>query len=226
MKSRAMYIVLVAFALTACNHVAPHLNPYANLLPADRAVSVSSAQIDPATLKDKTVAMVVSQNYETYTKNWRDMFERGGVERAQASMQQISAATGSSMGATIAASAGSGRQESDPRRVLDDVQAVLKSAFGTIVVATDFADAQDKKADYIVLFDLHLAGSAGGGALLTWGGVYMHDASAHQLFKVENYTEAPRTLFDITSTRAYRIAMERTITALHTGLVAKLGLTK
>jgi len=188
---RFFVVLISAVLLSACNTVSPHLDVYTGLVPPGYQIKPSRARFNPASLRHKTVAIVTTQNFETYTKTWVDYYERGGAERKQQNMSFIAGAL--SMGSN-SAPIGTGmsqglknfdqnvagtRQASDPRQLKDQVMAVMKRRFRKVIVATDFADAHDKRADYIALVDYHFTANAMGDAFSSWSGVYLLDSRGH-----------------------------------------------
>jgi len=192
---RFSVVLFAAFLLSACNTVFPHLDVYSGLVPPGYQIKESKARFNPGSLRHKTVAIVTSQNFENYTKTWVDYYERGGAERKQQSMSFIAGAlTMNSNSAPIGSGMSQGlqnfdhnvagtRQASDPRQLRDQVLAVLKRRFRKVIVATDFADAHDKRADYIALVDYHFTADAWGDAFSSWSGVYLLDSRGRLVLK-------------------------------------------
>ncbi len=232
MKMHPIVAIAGALTLAACA-AEPHLSPYTGLFPEKYAVRTAPPPADPAFFRDKTVALVSSQNFEKYVNIWRETYERGGAQRAAAIGEKMAssvAAIGSEyadavrLGAQSAAATGEGmRNVMDPRRISDVAVASLKRSFKTVIVAHDFADAVDKHADFIALVDFHSTFSTG---LVTetfymWAGLYMHDARLNQIFKVEYPMESTLSIMgDVMGAQAR--GMTKTVEEFKKALAARL----
>jgi len=227
--------IVAPLALLAACAGSPHLNPYGGLFPEKYTVKTAAPPADPALYRDKTVAIVSSQNFEKYVAFWRQVYERGGAERAAASTSAIASAMGSFGGGSFAtgmqagaqigaAEVGGRRNETDPRRISDVAVASLKRSFKNVIVAQDFADARDQHADFIALVDFHANQSVGVivDKVRMWAGVYMHDAQLNQIFKVESTTEASTGLIGTGYIETHARAMTKTVDEMKQGLAARL----
>ena len=231
------------FLLCACNTVPPYLNVYDGLLPAGYQMKASPEPINTAALKTRTLVLVTSTNFNNYTTQWQEFYEKGGYEKRQGMIRGAAAVlsllnpvapigSGLAKGADAADSDGSRiRQASDPRNVVNRVYASLRPYFKTVGAASDFAEARERKADYIVLIDYYGSFNGMGTVYTTKGGVYLLDASLRSVFKAEGNAEVDReepsifggpSALDILA-KTYTKGLDITTTQILTGMRTKLG---
>lgn len=197
---RRLIPVLLLLLLSGCNTVVPYLNVYDGLFPANYQLMDSTEPIRTESLKGKTAVIVTSTNFNSYTTQWQDYYEKGGDEKqkgiqagAAAILSLVSPLMGS--GAANDARDVSGdrvRQASDPRNVVVMVYSALQPYFKTIKPAADFAEARDMKADYIFLIDFYGTWNQMGDRYRTQGGAYVLDGSLRRVFQAEGKADVER----------------------------------
>lgn len=231
---RLLVTTVMVLLLAGCNTVAPHLDVYSGLLPAGYQVKPSPARFNARSLRHKTVAIVTTANFETYANHWVEYYERGGAERNK---QKMSLMAGALSLNSNTASIGSGmsqglgnfkqnvrgtRQASDPRQLVDQVNALFKRKFRKVIIATDFADAHDKHADYIALVDYHFTANAWGDAFSSWAGVYLLDSRARLVFKEASTATVARG-GDVTGAQTMVRVLHATMDDVISRVAAHLG---
>lgn len=196
MKRSLVTLVFVfgSVALTlGFQKIPKRVDPFDGLLPKDFVMSDSTEKIDPAVMKDATLVVVTSANFDGYTKAWVAEYENGGGEKRRSRIGiiaggliasgQSSATTlgnGLNNGNRVAAAAEPGmRQATDPRNLSDRVTEALRPHFKSLSTATDFASATESGARYIVLIDYH---AKGGGTVEASGGAYFLDHTLQRMF--------------------------------------------
>lgn len=194
--------------------------PFENLLPDGFALT-DAPPIDPASLRDKKVALIPTQNLNRYAEGWLDYYENGGAHRNWA--VQL-------LGRSDADLASEGRV-SDPRKLTDTVIDLIRPYFGEAVVAQDFPSAREQRADFFLILDCAM--SVHGfwtDRVRVDGGVYLLDASLHRIFASTALAEAPLAgLLDNPLTRNQQAtdeAMTAMLTQLSAGVRAHLGATR
>lgn len=220
--------VLLLLLLGGCNTVTPHLNVYDGLLPAGYQMKEALEPMRADALKGKTLVLVTSTNFNNYTTVWQEYHEKGGEQRFKQTLIGAVAAlaTPSDGGANRI------RQASDPRNVVDRVHSALRPYFKSVQAASDFAQAQDLKADYIALIDFHGTFNEMGDEFRTKGGVYLLDGTLRRVFQAEGNAEVDRedggfmggTAGVIEGTaRTYAKGLDLTTNQILSGVRAKLG---
>lgn len=174
--------------LGACNTVTPHLNVYDGLLPKGYQIKESPEPMRGDALKGKTLVLVTSTNFNNYTTEWQDYHEKGGEQKFKQTLIGAVAA----MATPSDGGANRIRKASDPRNVVDRVHSTLRPYFKSVRAASDFAEAQDLKADYIALIDFHGTFNEMGDKFSTRGGLYMMDGSLRRVFQAEGQAEVDR----------------------------------
>lgn len=139
--SRAVSIALIIIAaacMTACSVTPARVDPYAGLLPAGRTVSSQTMLSTPGRVSfaDKRVALVTGANFEAYALGWKNV-----GDRASSLPFQDKAETRRYMDSW------------SPANFTGEIVVILKRRFKDVVIASDFSDAINKQADWIVLFD-------------------------------------------------------------------------
>lgn len=220
--------------LAGCNTVRVHRDVYDGLLPPGVTPRDANVALPLQGLKSRTVAIVLSANFEDYVATWVEHYERGGAQNRKEMMAQIGnalavvnplAAVGTGLsgsGGMIDRAIDASRQASDPRRVIDRLHAALSRIFDGVQVATDLADARARKADFIALADLHFTANAWGNAFHFRGGVHLLDASVRRLFVVAIDKEVPRTMADVSGAAALREGLGWVSTEIERGLAQRL----
>lgn len=188
MKKHHVLVLCSLFLLGACNTVTPHLNVYDGLFPAGYQLRESPDAIRAESLKGKTLVLVTSTNFNNYTTEWQDYHEKGGEQKFKQTLIGAVAA----MATPNDGGANRIRKASDPRNVVDRVLSTLRPYFKSVRAASDFAEAQDLKADYIALIDFHGTYNEMGDKFSTRGGLYMMDGSLRRVFQVEGKAEVDR----------------------------------
>ncbi len=220
--------------LAGCASQPGNVGPYTGLFPKGYKVQVAATPTNPAVFRDKTVALVSSQNFETQTKTWRDAYERGGQQAAantQAMMADMARASGNQAAAygiglsqSIGSDMASGRKLTDPRRISDEVVIGLKRSFKEVLVATDFASALDQHAQFIALIDFQQPIGIG---VLTDNStmtatVYVLDAKLNQILTIEHVTKSGTGFMGFDVMDAIGAGMTTTVEGLRKALVEKL----
>jgi hypothetical protein len=194
--------------------------PFENLLPDGFALT-DAPPIDPASLHDRKVALIPTQNLNRYAEGWLDYYERGGAHRNWAI--QLFGRSDDDLNAE-------GRL-SDPRKLTDQVIDLIRPAFGEVVVAQDLPSAREQGADYFLILDcaMSLRGFWSDKVRVD-GGVYLLDASLHRVFEDTTFAEASLGgLLDnpITSSEAgIDAAMRGMLTQLSAGVRAHLAVSQ
>lgn len=243
---RFIPMVFSLLLLAACHTPPTYLNVYDGLLPVGYQVKDSPESIRAETLKSKTVALVTSTNFNNYTNEWQAYYEKGGQSKTSDILRSAGTALGlvggpmTNIGEGISkgadASSGAGgdpvRQSSDPRNVVNRVYSAIKPYFKEVKAAADFAEAQEMKADYVVLIDYYGAWNKMGDMYTTKGGAYVLDRSLRRVFQAEGSAEVEREDGGFLSgpsgviagtARTYTKALDGTTNQILAGLRSKLG---
>ena len=220
--------------LAGCNTVKEHRSVYDGLLPPGVLPRDAGVALPLTGTKAKSVALVLSSNFEDYVTTWVNHYERGGAQDRKSVMTSMGASLNainpvSAIGSGLANATGmmdraiaSGRQASDPRRVIDRLHALLGRYFGKVQVVTDLADATDAKLDYIALADLHFTANAWGNAFTFNGGVHMLDKAIRKVFVIDLNTEVPRTMADVSGSAAFEQGLNAVSSTIERGFSQNL----
>ncbi len=207
---------------------------YDGLLPAGVLPRDAGVPLPVTGTRSKSVALVLSSNFEDYVTTWVNHYERGGAQDRKTVITNMGAALNAvnpvaAIGGGLANATGmmdraisSSRQASDPRRVIDRLHVLLGRYFGKVQVATDLADAVDAKLDYIALADLHFTANAWGNAFIFNGGVHMLDKAIRKVFVVDLKTEVPRTMADVSGAVAYERGLNEVSSTIERGFAQNL----
>lgn len=135
------HIGLMAALLLAsvgCAVTPPKVDPYSTLLPPGRAISDRAGGVSTAGLKQSTAFLVVGANFVAYSETWskfQKSAEAGGnLVYSRAFLLDLQA-------------------QWSPARITSLVVESLRRRFKDVVVVDDLADARDKGATWIVMFD-------------------------------------------------------------------------
>jgi len=136
---RAFLLVLLLL-LGGCAVTPPRVDPYSTLLPAGRKVVDAGTRVSAADLKNETAYLVVGANFNTYAEVWGNF--QATVEKPNFSNMVYSREF-----------LLDGMAQWAPTRVTSLVVTELQKHFRKIVIVNDLAEAQDRKAKWIVMFD-------------------------------------------------------------------------
>lgn len=229
---------IAAVGMTGCARLAKQVGPYDGLFPPGFAINDSPVPLQSALLRTQTVAIVASTNYENYVTFWSNHFEKGGAERMQAGLNDAASAatqSGAVTGANaeimsrslgvIGESQSGLRHALDPRRLADAVAGVLKESFGTVIVATDFADARQKKVDYIALLDYYPRQKDGwvSSTTVAEGGVHFFDRDLKRIFRVLSNAKGTQGVMNLNATNRFETAMAGAINQIVAGMRTNLS---
>lgn len=197
-------VLLAALSLTACNRRRTQYDLFDGLLPAGYTRTLGERRIDMQAARTQTVAIVTSKNFESWASMWVKHFSGRKNGQPNPKPSSLSVAT-------------------DPSRVTDVVVRELSGRFGTVVSATDFADAREKGANYIALVDLYWTSNRVGNGFMSTAGMVFLDSALRERFRFERETVAPRAQFDIKGTRAFSMLMNGNVQAMQAGISEHLG---
>ncbi len=131
---------LLLLLASGCALTPPMVDPYSTLLPAGRKVADSHTRISPAQLKHETAYLVVGANFITYAEVWKKFDDQSkttsfaNLAYSNGTLQYFSA-------------------QWSPTRVTSIVVTEMQKHFRKIVVVNDLAEAQARKARWIIMFD-------------------------------------------------------------------------
>ena len=134
---RAILAVLL-FVSSGCAVTPPKVDPYSTLLPAGRTILDGTASFSAAGLKQSTAYLVVGANFVTYTDVW-NKFQKSAeagenLYWSQAFLIEVQA-------------------QWSPAKTTSLVVEELRKRFKDVVVVDDLAEAQSKRAQWVVMFD-------------------------------------------------------------------------
>lgn len=202
---RLIPLICCMFAFSACHIMEPHLDVYDGLLPPGYLLKESPNPINAEALKDKTAVIVTSKNFDNYTTRWQKYYEKenrdkknvGNLRGAAAALSVLGKNEGVVTSITGLADAIAGgseriRKATDPNNVVDVAYYSLRPYFKSVLAASDFAEARDLKADYIILIDYFTDFNSTGSVFLARGGAYMLDSSLQRVLQAEGSAEVDR----------------------------------
>jgi hypothetical protein len=193
------WILALAF-LSACSTYKPNFNPYEGLLPANYKMVEAPQRLDPVELQKKFVVIVASTEFEDYVKQFTAYHEGGGSDLQKGFLKALTTLTAvtNPLASQIPGVGDtdtlidSTRQAQDPRVIIDNVARELVKAVGKVGTASDFADAQDQKADYILLVDYYWKPNTMGTEFTGAASAHLLDKNLHRIFKIEANAVEPR----------------------------------
>lgn len=181
---RLITLIVIGLCLTACNVAPPRHDPYKGLLPTGQQVKSSTEKIDLKAMKQKSAAIVTTANFNRYLTDWQNYYEKGGEQKQKAinnvamgilSVINPASALGVAASTSTLTGKDNSRQTSDPRNITDRVVSLLQQYFNEVKPASDFAEAQEMKSDYVVLVDFYETWNPMGDRYLTAGGINLLD---------------------------------------------------
>lgn len=206
--------------LNACSTYKPNFNPYEGLLPANYKMVEAPQRLNPVELKKKFVVVVASTEFEDYVKQYAEFYEgsAGGMQKGFMKALTTVTAVANPLASTISGVGDTDslfdatRKAQDPRVIIENVSIELVKAFGKVGTASDFADAQDQKADYILLADYYWKPNTMGTEFTGVASTHLLDRDLRRLFVVEATAVEPR----------YGISAVDAFQRIHASLTQKL----
>jgi hypothetical protein len=184
-----MPVIVCLFILSACHIVVPPLSVYDGMTPAGSQPNESPTPLYADVIKNKTVVLVTSKNFNNYRAKWKTYpFDKeetlnGGSRYKTYNFNNEE--TVDSAGNRIV-------QTTDPRKVSDIAYSTLMPYFKSVRTAANFDEAKSLKADYIVLIDYHTDFNSMGSRYMTKGGIYMLDNSLRRVLQAEGNADIDR----------------------------------
>jgi hypothetical protein len=167
---RALIVLAITFLTIATAHAQRHRyveNVYEGLLPA--GAEQQSASLDRSALPQGRVAIIPSINFETHVRIWQEQHDQAVAGRSS---------TWRGEGGLAAL------ESNDPRHFSDEVLAVVRPYFADAIIAQDLVEARERGADYFVIVDYFMRGSALN--LRPVGGVRMLNASLEEVVSISH----------------------------------------
>lgn len=224
LRDAARGVALIALlALAGCNTQPVKHGVYDNILPTDYTLQKSTAPIEAAQLKSKKLVLVASENFNDYSKQWSEWWEKGGTDSVVAWTGLVTGLNSSNY--TVIAKA------SDPRLFGDQVVAALTEYFGEVTSAPDLATAREQGAQYYGVVDFSGAWDAWGVAYNVNSALHLLDAQLVETVAITASASTPRKdsgFFDIAGGPTMDAAtiqegLQKNVDQLRNGLRARLG---
>ncbi len=137
----ARFFLLPLFLMMAgCALTPPMVDPYSTLLPAGRKVVDGNTRLSATQLKNETAYLVVGANFVNYAEVWnkhQQTAEKGGFANLAYSKETLL----------------NFQAHWAPTRVTSLVVTELQKYFRKVEVVNDLAEAQARKAKWVVMFD-------------------------------------------------------------------------
>lgn len=209
---------------TACSSYKPNFNPYEGLLPANHKMVEAPQRLNPVELKKKFVVVVASTEFEDYVKQYAEYYEggAGGLQKGFLKALTTVTAVVNPLASTVSGVGDTDtlfeatRKAQDPRVIIENVSIELLKAFGKVGTAGDFADAQDQKADYIMLVDYYWKPNAMGTEFTGVASTHLLDRNLRRVFKIDATAVEPR--YGISAVDAFQKIHASLTQTLRTGL--------
>ena len=136
---QSAFAALLLLLIGGCAVTPPRVDPYATLLPAGAKLADGVATFAASDLKQETAYLVVGANFNTYAEVWTKF--------------QKSVEGGSGNLVYSKAFLLDGMAQWSPAKITSLVVTSLQKKFRNVIVVNDLAEAKDKRAKWIVMFD-------------------------------------------------------------------------